>query len=249
MISIITPTYCSEKLIMDTYNSILKQTISDWEWIVTDDCSHDGTYQLLLEIEKSDKRVKVHQNSKNLGAAISRNVSINSASGEYLAFIDSDDMWHSTKLETQLAFMEKNKFNFSFTSYEVISQNSETSGVFVDSQTSMLSFSYEDMLRKKATLGCSTVMLKSSAFPKIEMPNLRTGQDYATWLSLLKTGENAHLLPQVLTQYRIVKGSISRNKFKKALRQWSIYRQVENLSLAKSFLCFSNYAFNAVFRK
>ncbi|EOK5629794.1 glycosyltransferase family 2 protein, partial [Escherichia coli] len=78
------------------------------------------------------------------------------------------------------------------------------------------------MLRKKATLGCSTVILRVSAFPDVRMPDLRTGQDYATWLKILKRGTRAYLLPEVLTSYRIVNGSISRNKFKKALRQWEI---------------------------
>ena len=105
------------------------------------------------------------------------------------------------------------------------------------------------MLKKKATLGCSTVMLRRNAFDDITMPLLRTGQDYATWLKLLKTGQNAYPLIDVLTQYRILPNSISRNKVKKAKRQWQIYREVEKLSLYKSAVSFCFYAWRAVFRK
>ena len=105
------------------------------------------------------------------------------------------------------------------------------------------------MLRKKATLGCSTVMIRRAGFNDLLMPLLRTGQDYATWLKLLRTGEKAYILNEVLTSYRILPNSISRNKFKKAIRQWQIYRDVENLSFSMSFVCFFFYAYRAVFRK
>ena len=108
---------------------------------------------------------------------------------------------------------------------------------------------YENMLRKKATLGCSTVMLRRASFRGLSMPSLRTGQDYATWLKLLRTATNAFPLTDVLTQYRILPNSISRNKIKKAKRQWQIYRQIEELSLIKSTECFIFYAWRAVFRK
>jgi teichuronic acid biosynthesis glycosyltransferase TuaG len=105
------------------------------------------------------------------------------------------------------------------------------------------------MLKKRATLGCSTVMLRKSGFEDISMPLIRTGQDYATWLKLLKTGNEAYLLNDVLTSYRIRPNSISRNKFKKAKRQWQIYRELEQLPMLKSLVCFCNYVWRAVFRK
>lgn len=81
------------------------------------------------------------------------------------------------------------------------------------------------------------------------MPNIRTGQDYAFWLKLLKQGSNARLFNSVLTEYRIMPNSISRNKLKKAKRQWEIYRSIEGLNLMKSLNCFVNYSVRAVFRK
>jgi glycosyltransferase involved in cell wall biosynthesis len=246
-ISIITASYNSFDTIVETYNSIKNQSHSDWEWLVTDDCSSDDTIALLNEIAAKDERVTIFQNEFNSGAAVARNNSLSQVSGSYIAFIDSDDIWLSNKLEKQLAFLSED-IHFSFTAYELIDEGGGATGQRVDfDQTG--SFTYDDMLNKKATLGCSTVMLRRSAFNDITMPLLRTGQDYALWLKLLRTGQNAYILNDVHTQYRILPNSISRNKFKKSKRQWQIYREVEKLPLLKSIVCFCNYAWRAVFRK
>ncbi|WP_064605342.1 glycosyltransferase family 2 protein [Photobacterium sp. J15] len=246
-VSIITATFNSAAYIRETYESICNQTYTDWEWLVTDDCSTDDTLKVLNEIAANDQRVYVFKNPVNSGAAISRNVSLSNAKKEYIAFIDSDDLWDRRKLELQLKFMGDSG-SFSFTAYRLVDEKGLPLEKTVDS-TNVGSFSYEDMLRKKATIGCSTVILRSSSFVDISMPLIRTGQDYALWLKLLKTGTNATLYSDVLTSYRITPGSISRNKIKKAMRQWQIYRGIECLPLAKSLECFCFYAWRAVFKR
>lgn len=248
LVSIITPSYNCEKTILGTYYSLRNQSHSNWEWLITDDCSSDNTLDIINQIIDKDPKVKIFRNSVNSGAAISRNNSIKKATGDFLAFIDSDDIWLPNKLYQQIKFMEENDVDFSFTAYELINENGRKLGQKVDTHLTS-SVSYDDMLKKRATLGCSTVMLRQRTFSDIAMPLLRTGQDYATWLSILKTGKNAFPLTDVLTQYRILPNSISRNKIKKAKRQWQIYREVENLSLTKSVICFCFYAWRAVFRK
>ncbi|WP_188008918.1 glycosyltransferase family 2 protein [Grimontia hollisae] len=246
-VSIITPVYNAERYICKTYESIRDQTHIDWEWLVTDDKSSDNTLAILKELSKIDCRIRIYTNLENSGAAISRNNSIKHATGDFIAFIDSDDLWLPDKLEQQLKFMS-NGISFSFTAYELIDLNGNSLNRTVDS-SHQGSFSYNDMLKKKATLGCSTVMLRRESFPEISMPLIRTGQDYALWLKLLKSGHNAHLLNTVLTKYRVLPNSISRNKVKKAIRQWEIYRKLENLDLINSSINFCFYAFRAIFRK
>ena len=247
LISIITATFNSANEILNTYQSICNQTYLNWEWIITDDCSSDKTYELLIKLSEKDSRIMVSKNVVNSGAAVSRNKSLSFAKGDFIAFIDSDDIWLSNKLEKQVEFMQRNNIDFSFTAYETI--NAKGDRLFQKVDTHLTEFvTYEDMLKKKATLGCSTVMVRRGAFQEISMPLLRTGQDYATWLKLLKN-KNAYPLTDVLTHYRILPNSISRNKIKKAKRQWQIYRQIEGLSLTKSIECFCFYAWRAVFRK
>lgn len=247
-VSIITATYNSSSLIVDTYKSILNQSLFNWEWIITDDCSSDDTYEVLQDLSNNDSRIVIFKNHVNSGAAVSRNNSLQHACGKFIAFIDSDDLWVAQKLEKQVKFMEEKNIDFSFTAYELTNDKGEKTGQKVD--THLKGFvTYEDMLKKKATLGCSTVMLRNKAFEDLSMPLLRTGQDYATWLKLLKSGKSAYPLTEVLTLYRILPNSISRNKFKKAKRQWQIYRDIEKLTFLKSLNCFCFYAWRAVFRK
>lgn len=247
LVSIITPTYNSSNYITNAYESILSQTHQNWEWLVTDDCSTDNTIDVLNDISSSDSRVKIYKNPVNSGAAASRNLSLKRATGLFVCFLDSDDVWLPNKLDRQIKFMGE-EIDFSFTSYELIDDHGLAMGKKIDVSHQTLYFTYEDMLKKRATLGCSTVMLRKDKIGLIQMPLLRTGQDYALWLKLLKQGHHAFLLKDNLTKYRISPNSISRNKVKKAKRQWQIYRDVEKLSLTTALNCFSHYAWRAIFR-
>lgn len=247
-ISIITSTFNSETYILDTYDSVRSQTFADWEWIITDDNSQDQTYNIIREMSERDSRIRIFRLTNNKGAGYARNNSISHANGKYIAFLDSDDLWLPKKLETQYSEMEDKKLPFSFTAYSLIDEAGNLLQKSVD--LSIISpVSYEDMLRKKATIGCSTVMLNTNAFgSSIKMPIIRTGQDYALWLKLLRGGSLATPIPDILTYYRIRSNSISRNKLKKARRQWTIYRKIENMSFSKSITCFTFYAWRAIFR-
>jgi glycosyltransferase involved in cell wall biosynthesis len=247
LVSIITAAYNAESYLLDTYDSLKRQTLDDWEWLVTDDCSSDHTLSILNSIAEQDSRVKVFHNKVNSGAAVSRNKSLLHANSKFIAFIDSDDLWLPDKLHKQIKFMGEN-IDFSFTAYELI----DAQGLQMDQQVDSGqygAFSYADMLRKKATLGCSTVIIRRTAFTDLTMPLIRTGQDYAFWLKLLKTGKSAYVLGDVCSQYRILPNSISRNKFKKAKRQWQIYREIENIAFIPSLINFGFYAWRAIFRK
>lgn len=245
-ISIITAAYQCVEFLQETYESIASQSVEDWEWVIVDDASEDGTPELLRSLAAADRRVKVIRNIENFGAAFSRNRAIDAASGEYLAFIDSDDLWAPKKLERQLAFFSPEKA-FTFTGYNILDEEGYATGKQVDVRN-VERFDYRDMLAKRATLGCSTVMIRRAAIGNIRMPNLRTGQDYAFWLKLLKTGMHAYLLPEPLTSYRIRQNSLSRNKARKALQQWKIYRDVEGLQFSDAAFYFLSYAIRAISR-
>ena len=244
LVSVITPVYNSERYIKRTYESLRLQTHQNWEWLLVDDESKDNSRQIIRDIVSSDARVKAVFSSTNQGAAASRNHALKIARGDMCAFLDSDDQWVSDKLEKQLKFMGSD-LDFSFTSYELIDSDSNLLNKQIDcSEHSPVSYTH--LLKKTVTLGCSTVMIRRSEFPKLQMPLIRTGQDYACWLSILKQGYHAHLLPQPLTQYRITPNSISRNKVKKAIRQWQIYRELEGLEFWHAAFCFASYAARAI---
>jgi len=247
LISIITPSYNAIKFIEETYLSIDKQTYSQWEWLITDDCSNDGTWEYVLSIASKDNRIKPVKNSQNSGAAVSRNNSIARAKGDFIAFLDSDDIWLPEKLSLHIDFMEQQQANISFTPYMLIDESSTDLNQQVDVNKNG-AFSYQDMLIKKATMGCCTVVVRVSAFSDLSMPLIRAGQDYALWLKLLKTEQQAIIFPKVLSQYRIVSNSLSRNKIKKAYKIWQVYRDIEKLNVFKALYVFSHYAIRAFFK-
>lgn len=247
LVSIISPSFNCEKFIRETYESIKNQTHNDWEWLVTDDCSTDSSWQILTEIAEKDPRVKLSRNAKNAGAAVSRNNSIERAQGEFLAFLDTDDLWLPSKLTEHLQFMLENDASISFTSYGLIDEQSNDIPQVVDAKLAG-AFSYQDMLCKRATMGCCTVMVKASDFDDLTMPLIRAGQDYALWLKLLKTGKQAVIFPKMLSKYRLVTASLSANKVNKAKKTWTIYRKIEKLNLFSASWAFVNYAYRAFFK-
>lgn len=247
MVSVITPSYNAERFIGQTAKCVLTQSFKNLELIVSDDASTDGTVEILNGLAESEPRLRVVANERNRGAAITRNRALALARGQYVAFLDADDIWLPCKLERQLSFMRERGVAFCFTAYEICNEGGEPSGQVVD-MACPDEIRYTDMLAKRATLGCSTVMIDQSRAGPLQMPMIRTGQDYALWLKLLKAGWTAYRLPEVLTRYRIVAGSISRNKFRKAARQWQIYRELEGLPLLPAAWYFANYAYRAVRR-
>ncbi|MFJ8119879.1 glycosyltransferase family 2 protein [Bacillus mycoides] len=244
LISIIIPTYNAEKFILYTINSVKEQTYKKWEMVVIDDCSSDATIKIVEEQKRLDQRIRIIQLENNSGAAIARNRGINHAKGKYVAFLDSDDLWLPEKLEKQLAFMQKNDIAFSFTGYQIMNQ----AGVLTDKVVHAPEKVDYNGLLKNTIIGCLTVMLDIEKLGKVQMPNIRTRQDTATWLKILKKGHYAYGLDDILSNYRKVENSISSKKLKMAKMNWKLYREIEGLSFLKSTWCFVNYALNGVIK-
>lgn len=242
LVSVITPSYNAENYIRDTIESVRKQTYHDWELVIADDCSTDRSREIIEEYVKKDDRIRGVYLKENGGAAIARNSALDAAKGRYVAFLDSDDQWKPDKLARQLEFMQKNSYAFTFTGYDLIAQSGK---LLVNKIEVPEVLTYEDVL-KNTIIGCLTVMLDREQVGDIKMPNIRTRQDLATWLSVLKRGFKAYGLNESLAIYRIVETSISRNKWKAAQKTWFVYREIENLHLLKASWCFLHYAKNAV---
>jgi glycosyltransferase involved in cell wall biosynthesis len=236
LISIITPTYNSSQFIRETIDSIINQTYAYWELLITDDCSTDDTWNILNEYIKKDNRIKIFRLDKNSGAGISRNHSIEKASGRYIAFCDSDDVWIPEKLEKQISFMQQNKLAFTYSAYQKITETGELKGVI----NPPLEISYTDLL-KTCSIGCLTAIYDTYKIGKIYMSKIRKRQDYALWLNIFKKINKTKGLNEVLGYYRICKKSISRNKTKAAYYHFRVLREVGNISFIKSCYYFIIY--------
>ena len=236
LVSIITPMYNSKGTISQAIESVLNQSYKEWEMIIVDDCSCDGSIDIINVYAKKDNRIRYFIHKKNLGVARTRNNAINQAKGRYLAFLDSDDIWKADKLEKQIGYMKEMQAFFSYSACEIINKNGETIGKVrnVPEKTS-----YKKLLRGNV-IPCLTVVLDRSKINKVEMPDI-PHEDYATWLDILKQGGIAHGINEVLAEYRISSDSVSGNKWRAMKWTWNIYRRHQELDFFKSsyyFICY-----------
>ena len=164
------------------------------------------------------------------------------AKGRFLAFLDSDDVWHPEKLEQQLRFMMERKIGFSYSSYDCIDEQ----GLPLEKSVKSAGTLDYNAYMHNTIIGCSTVMIDTTIIDNVFVPNFRTSEDTAMWLNILKKGFLAYAIEQPLTSYRIRQHSASSNKLKASSDLWRVYRQQEKLSLFKALGCFFSYAYNAV---
>lgn len=243
LVSIVTPSYNSSKYISDTITSVIRQSFSDWELIVVDDCSKDSTVDIVKEFCNEDPRIKLISLESNQGAAVARNTAIDISEGRYITFLDADDLWLPNKLSVQVAYMQKYNFSFTYSAYEKIDENNKHLGsVGVPNRVS-----YNSLL-KVCSIGCLTAMYDSYKLGKVYMPLIRKRQDLGLWLKLLKLEGYAYGIPNVLARYRVRSDSISSNKFIAAQYTWKLYRDVEKLSLFKATYFFVFYTINGILR-
>lgn len=247
LISIITPTYQSERYLMAAIHSVQRQTYQHWELLLADDYSTDGTRRMILEAAKADTRIRPIFLPENGGAAKARNAALSRAKGRYVAYLDADDLWKPEKLERQLHFMEKSQCGFSCVSYQVISDGGKLLGKTVVMKPRL---NYEGYLKNNLiqTVG---VMVDCSLVPArlLLMPDLRRRQDAATWMQILREGHDCYGMTEPLAYYRRAKGSLSSNKLRSVTGTWFLYRKVAGLQLSRACLCFLRYALLAIWKR
>lgn len=213
LVSIIMPSWNTERFIAESIQSVINQTYTNWELLIVDDCSTDNTDEIVASFH--DERIKYYHNEKNSGAALTRNKAMREASGEWIAFLDSDDLWTPEKLEHQINFMKKNGYTLSFTEYEKIDEESNPLNIYVSgpekvNKRKMYNYDY---------IGQLTMMYSAKEFGLIQIKDIKKNNDYAIRLQLYKKpGTCAYLLKENLSKYRVRKVSISHDKFRRKFR-------------------------------
>ncbi len=214
LVSIIMPSYNTAKFITESIRSVIDQTYTNWELLIVDDCSTDNTDQV-VESFLTDTRIKYFKNEKNSGAALTRNRAMMKAQGEWIAFLDSDDLWMPEKLEKQIKFMREHNYVLSFTEYEKIDEGNQPLNIYVSgpdvvNKRKMYNYDY---------IGQLTMMYSAKYFGLVQIKDIKKNNDYAIRLQLYKkNGTEAHLLKEDLAKYRIRKKSISHDKLSKKLK-------------------------------
>lgn len=236
------PSFRCERFVEKSINCVQIQTYTNWELLFVDDCSEDGTVEIVKALMQVDNRIKLFQNDKNLGAAVSRNEALRKAKGRWVAFLDSDDIWEPTKLEKQIHFMETNGYLFSYHDYKEIDEKDNELGVFVSGKRHIGKF---DMY-SCCWPGCLSVMYDASKIGLIQINDIKKNNDTAMWLKVIRKAD-CYLLPECLGKYRRRANSITpKPLYRRIWAHYPLFRVAEGMNpVAATFWVIMNVFGNA----
>lgn len=236
LVSIVMPLYNCAGLVEQSIESVQAQTYENWELLVVDDLSTDGSYDIVKAYAQHDPRIRLLQNSSNSGAAVSRNYALREAKGKWVAFLDSDDLWLPEKLMKQVAFMEETGCHFSYTQYAEMNDGGELTGNYWTGpkkvgKVKMFAYDY---------VGCLTVMYDRAYVGLVQIPDLKKRNDYALWLKVIQKCP-CYLLPEILAKYRVrTTGSVTDRKagiLKRVRHYYRMYRISEEMNPVAATWC------------
>lgn len=229
IVSVITPVYNVESVIERTLNSILIQDYKELEIIMVDDCSNDKSAEIIKRYQKKNPNIIYHKQVKNCGAAVARNTALNIAKGRYVAFLDSDDLWCESKISKQINFMKEKEAAITCTAMDCIDEYDKSLNS-IRKVKEKISYNF---LLHNTMIATSTVIVDRNKTGNFQMPLRRGGQDYATWLMLMRNGSICYGLNEVLSHYRVMSKSLSSNKWKSIKQVWQIQTQDEGIDKIK----------------
>jgi teichuronic acid biosynthesis glycosyltransferase TuaG len=245
LVSIIIPTFNSQKFIFETIRSVQNQTYVNWEIILVDDCSKDETVAIISRFTQEDNRIQMLELSANSGTGVARNSALGAAKGKYIAFLDADDLWKPNKLEVQIKFMQANKLPFTFSFYDCINEEGKPLNKRVEAP---ISLSYLQLFYCNY-IGNLTGIYDVNYFGKIPISAIRKRQDWMLWLKILKKIKIAHPVPESLAYYRIRDNSISTSKLDLIKYNFAVYRKFHGFSFPIAVACMKVFLFTQLLIK
>ena len=240
-VSVIIPVFNMQSYIKETIISVQKQTYENYEIIIINDASYDNTMKIVSEMAAEDSRIHIYNLNRNFGAAYARNFGIQKAKGDWIAFLDGDDLWVPTKLEKQLNLSEITQGEFIFTGSKFIDEKGKT-------LKGILKVPFEvkyKALLKQNIISCSSVLIKRKILNSFQMEEGKFHEDFLLWLKILKQGYTAYGVDQPLLIYRISKKSKSGNKMKAAYMTFNVYKKM-GLNFAEILYYWLNYALRSL---
>lgn len=237
-VSIITPVFNSSKFLEETIASVLNQTFTDWEWMITDDKSTDNSVEIIQKI--NDSRIQLILSNKNGGAGHARNLSLKQASGRFITFLDADDFWEPNFLEEMISFMKKENTELAYSNYARCDENLNP---VIDDFKADKPVTFDNLL-KTCRLSLLSSMYDSQRVGKEYFPEGSKREDHVMWLNLLKKIPVGKPLPKTMAKYRMHQSSISRKKSNIVKDQYFVYKDYMNFSTVKSLYYTANWAVN-----
>jgi glycosyltransferase involved in cell wall biosynthesis len=245
LVSIVIPTFNSAPFIAEAIQSVQKQTYVNWEIIVVDDGSTDGTVAIISEFQASDNRIQLYKLPVNSGTGIARNLGVEKAKGKYIAFLDADDLWKPHKLEKQIQWMHLHHLPFTFSFYDCIDEQGQPLNRVIQAP---------EILTYKQLFFCNYVgnltgIYDVNFFGKLPISPIRKRQDWILWLTILKQIKSTKPVPEGLASYRIRTNSISTAKINLIQYNYAVYKQYHGFTSLVSMLCMVVFLFTQIFIK
>lgn len=239
LVSVVMPVHNAGRFLEEAIRSVMAQTYGNWELLVVNDNSSDDSMEIAGKLAKEDCRIKIFENPTPTGyPATPRNMAVDMAKGQYIAFLDSDDVWLPCKLEHQLPFFaESENIGVVFSNYEKVDEETNRDNRVIKARKRT---TYKQLLLGNV-IGNVTAMYDVARVGKVYFPMVRH-EDYAMWLSILKRGFIARNTGKVVALYRVSENSVSSRKVALLSWQWRVYRDVEHLGFLKSAYYYINYA-------
>jgi glycosyltransferase involved in cell wall biosynthesis len=245
LVSIITPSFNSEKFIAETIQSVQNQTYKNWEMIIVDDYSSDETVAIVTKMALQDNRIQLFQSEKNSGTGIARNTALEKAKGRYVSFLDADDLWKPQKLEKQIDFLKTNNVPFTFSFYDCIDETGKALNKRVEAPGNL---SYRQLFFCNY-VGNLTGIYDVNYFDKIAISSIRKRQDWMLWLTILKKIRTARPIPESLAFYRIRENSLSASKLDLLKHNFTVYRTFHGFNIVVASFCMTGFLFTQLIIK
>lgn len=244
LVSVITPVFNAVELLPATLRSVQNQTFVDWEHVLIDDGSTDGSRELISEAAAMEPRIRLLQMPVRGGPAKARNEGLRASRGQYVAFLDADDLWLPQKLDHCIAFMEMRNYSFVFHDYRHMSHDGQKTGALISGPDEL---NFQNLHTRRGVGSCLTVVMKRKQLPDFHFPEDYYGlnEDFVAWLRLLKKGNVGYRLPEDLGRYRLSRASRNGSRIASASACWRIYRHESKLSLGRTFHWWTQYAWHA----
>jgi teichuronic acid biosynthesis glycosyltransferase TuaG len=242
-VDIILPVYNSKKFIISTLESVVSQSYQCWKLIIIDDKSSDGTSVLLKNFYKKSKfknRILILRNKKNKGQGYCRNIGLKHSKSEFVAFIDSDDIWMKKKLEKQIQFMKDLNYSFTYTDYKIFSEN-KNKIIYVPA-----SLNYSQFVLN-TSICTSTMIIRNQVINNYFPFKIRLCEDYFFKCQLIKK-LNAYKCPGVYTKYLVRKNSLQSSRIKVLLAVWGINRNLNKMNVFQNLLSIIFISFNSLIK-
>ena len=233
LVSVITPCYNGAKYISETIESVIAQTYAKWEMIIIDDGSKDNSVEIARNYAKQDSRIQLIT-QENAGSAAARNNGIRRAEGQYIALLDADDLWDTTFLEKQIAYMKEKGAVCVCCSYRRIDDKSRE---ILHPLKVKSTITYKDMMVMNR-IGCLSGLYDTAKYGKVylreELRSIR--DDYAYWLDIVKMEGIAVGNSEILASYRMLPDSTTGNKKRLIKKQFVFYHDYLKLGAIHSWI-------------